>query len=222
MADQLTILMPNLPGDLVDEREEQEHLAGRTLARVHPQLGIMVSPYGEVLVPANGVRKEHWTFGCTARGYKVVGIANKRHLVHRLVVETYLGAIPDGYEVDHINRNRSDNNVENLRIVTHIENQRNTAYHDRVTSRDGTHTYENEKQYNKEYHRIYYLTNKDKVLEYQSKYRSKHPDKVRNRLSRYFASHKNVLFSDGSYHWVTNSEAEELLKLPVKERIWKQ
>lgn len=42
--------------------------------------------------------------------------------VHRLVVETFIGEIPKGFQVDHINRDRLDNNLSNLRIVTRSQN----------------------------------------------------------------------------------------------------
>lgn len=35
------------------------------------------------------------------------------------------GTIPDGYQVDHINGIRSDNRIENLRIVKNSENSKN-------------------------------------------------------------------------------------------------
>lgn len=44
-------------------------------------------------------------------------------LVHRLVVSTFIGEIPDGYEVNHINGNKQDNRVANLEIVTSKENK---------------------------------------------------------------------------------------------------
>lgn len=48
-----------------------------------------------------------------------------RVLVHRLVWETFNGPIPEGYEIDHKNRNRADNRLDNLRCVTHVENMQN-------------------------------------------------------------------------------------------------
>ena len=36
------------------------------------------------------------------------------------------GAIPDGLFIDHINRKRDDNRIENLRVVNKQENNRNT------------------------------------------------------------------------------------------------
>ena len=44
-------------------------------------------------------------------------------LVHRLVAETFLGKPKEGYEVDHINENKEDNRVDNLRWITSFENK---------------------------------------------------------------------------------------------------
>ena len=45
--------------------------------------------------------------------------------LHRLIYETYNGSIPDKMEIDHIDNDRQNNNIENLRVVTHSENQWN-------------------------------------------------------------------------------------------------
>lgn len=45
--------------------------------------------------------------------------------VHRLVYEAFKGEIPEGMEIDHIDRNRRNNNPDNLRVVTHKENMLN-------------------------------------------------------------------------------------------------
>lgn len=46
-------------------------------------------------------------------------------LVHRLVYEAFKGEIPEGLEIDHIDRNKRNNNPDNLRVVTRSENMRN-------------------------------------------------------------------------------------------------
>ena len=45
--------------------------------------------------------------------------------INRLYWETLNGEIPDGFEIDHINNNRGDNSIDNLRLVTHKENMNN-------------------------------------------------------------------------------------------------
>jgi hypothetical protein len=52
--------------------------------------------------------------------------------VARLVVQEFVGPIPEGMEVDHINHRRDDNRIENLRIVSSSDNQRNRASHNGV------------------------------------------------------------------------------------------
>lgn len=50
------------------------------------------------------------------------GIKKKEFLVHRLVVISFLGPIPEGYVVNHLNENKLDNRLSNLEICTQKEN----------------------------------------------------------------------------------------------------
>jgi hypothetical protein len=45
--------------------------------------------------------------------------------VHRLVLEAFVGPCPEGKQCDHIDRDRGNNNVTNLRWVTPKENTQN-------------------------------------------------------------------------------------------------
>ena len=58
---------------------------------------------------------------------KLVNNKGKRKFlrVHRLVAENFIGAIPENMVVDHIDRNKINNNLENLRIVTVSINNKN-------------------------------------------------------------------------------------------------
>jgi len=59
------------------------------------------------------------------KGYYQVGINYKYLAVHRIIWIMFYGDIPEGLEVDHIFHNTLDNRIENLRLVTHIENSKN-------------------------------------------------------------------------------------------------
>ncbi len=52
---------------------------------------------------------------------------NKRKTIqlHRLIYEIYNGVIPEKMQVDHIDNNPQNNNIENLRLANHSENQHN-------------------------------------------------------------------------------------------------
>ena len=49
--------------------------------------------------------------------------------IHRLVLETFVGPCPDGMECRHLNGNRSDNRVENLKWGTKSENSQDAIKH---------------------------------------------------------------------------------------------
>jgi len=59
-------------------------------------------------------------------GYKVITIDGKQYPAHRLIWAYHHGYLPE-CEIDHINRERDDNRIENLRMVSTSCNQRNTG-----------------------------------------------------------------------------------------------
>lgn len=73
------------------------------------------------------IRKQGSVAGTrSGNGYFLVSISKVKYLVHRIV---YCLAskenVPTNLVVDHINNNRSDNSVHNLRLVTYCENSLN-------------------------------------------------------------------------------------------------
>lgn len=58
-------------------------------------------------------------------GYLIIKIKKKQYKAHRLVYAFFNGKFPE-QEIDHINRIRTDNRIDNLRAVTRTENVRNS------------------------------------------------------------------------------------------------
>lgn len=58
-------------------------------------------------------------------GYRYISVNNKKEEEHRFIWEAFNGEIPEGMEVDHINTIRTDNRLDNLRLVSSSENKRN-------------------------------------------------------------------------------------------------
>lgn len=63
--------------------------------------------------------------GSERNGYLRISIENKQYSIHRLIWETFNGIIPEGYCIDHIDGNRANNSISNLRLVTQSENMKN-------------------------------------------------------------------------------------------------
>jgi hypothetical protein len=64
--------------------------------------------------------------GCdSGQGYIRVYWKSKLIFAHKAIWIMHNGEIPDGMQIDHINGIRSDNRLENLRLVTHKENHKN-------------------------------------------------------------------------------------------------
>lgn len=60
-------------------------------------------------------------------GYRVVGLFHDYTSAHRIAWAIYYGECAGGFEIDHINRDKSDNRICNLRLATRSQNSMNVA-----------------------------------------------------------------------------------------------
>lgn len=66
-------------------------------------------------------------------GYVVITADNQRYMAHRLAWFYVHGVWPAG-DLDHINQDKSDNRISNLRVATRKQNMQNVSRHKRNTS----------------------------------------------------------------------------------------
>jgi hypothetical protein len=105
-----------------------KHLNSNYLIELKDFEGYFVNESGDVYSEHSGKLKK--LKGFDRLGYKRVCLktpyGRKFKDIHRLVLETFVSNLNNKNCVDHINRIRNDNRVENLRWATSSENARNT------------------------------------------------------------------------------------------------
>jgi hypothetical protein len=84
-----------------------------------------VSTEGRIKNNKTGTILKDWWTGLKTNPYRKIQVGSNRWCrmpVHRVVAETWCLKMDDTLEVDHLNKNRSDNRAINLQWVSHKEN----------------------------------------------------------------------------------------------------
>lgn len=88
------------------------------------------------------IKKGYTTCGCIdSSGYRVIAINRIQYKAHRIAWILYHKDIDHLKDIDHINGNRSDNRIKNLRLASTQENSQN-----RIISKNNTFGHEGIRQ----------------------------------------------------------------------------
>lgn len=109
-------------------REERKKIIQEKIQSIINKKGLSIKLLSGLTVIADGtvINKVGNEIGHSqSNGYSYVTVNGKKYLKHRLIWEAFMGKIPEGWEIDHINTVRDDNRLENLRLATSKTNKHN-------------------------------------------------------------------------------------------------
>ena len=145
------------------------------LTKRHPTLGIFVRNDGAILRKRRGNKAAYWFYGSkNGTGYLQVRVSGRAYCVHRIMYETFIGEIPIGMQVDHLDRNKLNNSPLNLKICTPSQNSRNTISHYRSLEKYGVSKLDDIKEYYRVQKHHWRNENREHYQEYQRDYRRTH------------------------------------------------
>jgi len=200
--------------------------------RKHPKWPILVSSDGRVRRLDSS--RSTWTYGHRqSRGYLQVTVnaENHKETVHRLVAEVFIPNPENLPTIDHIDRNKHNNVVSNLRWASYKLQQANTDRVDASRARYGVTPSENRQAYSRanyaahrderrKYAAEYYKGHMEESRLRSAEYRTNHHDKFLESGRRYRERRKAVAFNDGKVHYVAPEAYGQLMRLPVSMRNW--
>lgn len=108
-------------------------------------------------------------------------------MIHYLVAYHFIGERPEGLVIDHIDRDKQNNNVSNLRYVTVSENNRNSLrVNPELKETDPVLRH-------RERSRLYELKNPEKVKEARAIWKEKNKEKQKEYFRLYHLKKKEAL-----------------------------
>lgn len=97
-----------------------------------------VSSYGQI---RNDKFNRILTLTVSHNGYYKTTLSKKarpfQFFVHRVVAENFIGEVPKGFQVNHIDFDRKNNNLSNLEIITVSENRFHSMKANRIKYEGG-------------------------------------------------------------------------------------
>ena len=120
--------------DNTENQRNRKHDNSGVIARYDPKIldqgewkSISVNEF--VKVNKDGIfintKTGNYLKGSERNGYIRIYTNNQHYSAHKLVWETFNGPIPENMVIDHIDGNRSNNRLENLRLVSQSDNMYN-------------------------------------------------------------------------------------------------
>lgn len=123
--------------------------------RYNKEYNVWVSKDGLIFGTKGGTKLHVFHPSNNGKGYAVVAVyvkgVRKTRTVHRIVWETFNGMIPAGLVIDHKDRNRMNNELDNLRLCTTQENN----------------LYQERNEFGKLYYAKYNMKKRDNIAQYQ-------------------------------------------------------
>jgi len=106
---------------------------------------------GNILQPCSKIKNKQTGYGCLE--VKITNIEGKQQNrpIHRLVALAFLPNTENKSDIDHIDRDSTNNNLSNLRWATRTENNLNTKLRrDNISGHKGVYWIENRQKYKAE------------------------------------------------------------------------